>query len=260
MSSTTCDFCNKNFSRKSNYNKHLQICKIKKEQDYIKSNNELELLKTENANLKSQVKILTDDLELLKNILENQSKQPTKQTNNTQNNNITINTSQSLRDLISNLDPINFEEMKSVFENDLSNKYIDKGIEGIARFICEVPCRDKFFTTDYSRKVITYKTSDDQIISDPKATILLNTAIKQNADTIIDKAEGRYQYWKSQIDESREEDIEPDESDLEHKLHTKKLKTIAQKVKDNISVDSTEATNVIILKGIVNKSVVNEIE
>lgn len=260
MSSVVCDFCKKNFSRKSNYNKHLQICKVKKEQEYLKNSNEVDLLKTENTKLKDQVKTLTDELELLKNILENQSKHPTKQTNNTQNNNITINTSQSLRDLISNLEPINFEEMKSVFENDLSNKYIDKGIEGIARFICEVPCRDKFFTTDYSRKVITYKTSDDQIITDPKASILFNTAIKQNADTIIDKAEGRYQYWKSQIDESREEDIDPDESDLEHKISTKKLKTIAQKVKNDIPVESNDATNVFILKGIVNKTVGNAIE
>lgn len=263
MNDKTCIFCNKELSNKQNTVKHQKICKknpvlIKdknNEIDYVKLLTIIEEQKKEINDLKVKLETKTQELNSVK-----KSKSTTKQINNTQNNNIIINTSQSLKDIISNLQPINFEEMKTVFENNLSNKYIDKGIEGLAQFICEHPCQNKFVTTDYSRKVITYKTSDQQIISDPKANILLNTAIKQNADTIIDKAEHRYKYWKSQVDESREEDVEPDETDLENKLHTKKLKTIAKRVKENIPVDSNDATNLIVLKGIVNKSGSNSIE
>ena len=65
--------------------------------------------------------------------------------------------------------------------------------------------------------MILFKTSEEQLVADPKASILLNTAIKQNADTIIDKAEDRYQYYISQIREAREDDIEPDNIDVEKK-------------------------------------------
>ena len=111
MSSLTCDFCNKTFSRKNYYKKHLETCKSKLKHENMKSNNEVEFLKTENTNLKEQVKILTDELELLKNIIENQSKQPTKQINNNTQNNITINTSQSMKDILANLEPINFKKI-----------------------------------------------------------------------------------------------------------------------------------------------------
>jgi len=114
-----------------------------------------------------------------------------------------------------------------------------------------------FITSDYARKIVSYKTTDEKTVIDPKGHILLNTAIKQNADTIIDKAEDRYQYWKTQIDDAREEDIEPDKSDIEKKNKTKKLKTIAQKAKEDITFDCLDATNVIISKGMKNKVIVN---
>lgn len=267
MNDKTCIFCKKELSNKQNTVKHQKICKKnpiltkdkKHEIDYIKLLTIIEEQKKEICELKIKLETNTQKLlEFSQNSIK-KSKNLTNHTINNTQNNIIINTSQYLKDIISNLQPINFEDMKIVFENNLSNKYIDKGIEGLAQFICDVPCQNKFITTDYARKVITYKTSDQQIISDPKANMLLNTAIKQNVDTIIDKAEDRYKYWKSQVDDSRDEDIDPDETDLENKLHTKKLKTIAQRVKDNITVDSNDATNVIILKGVVNKSV-NAIE
>ena len=149
--------------------------------------------------------------------------------------------------------------MKKQFENKLSNKYIDKGIEGIAHFISEIPCQNKFITTDYSRKIVTYKT-DNQIVVDPKANILLNTAIKQNADTIIDRAEDRYQYWNQQIKDARDDDVEPDKTDIKNRNRTKNLKTIASKAKNDVPIEIEDAANVIILKGMENKIVVNAIE
>lgn len=242
-----CEFCKKTFSTKQSCNIHKTKCKIK---DQIEQKNKIEILKDENKKLK-------EEIIFLKSIIENNSTHQdkiSKQVNNTQNN-ITIfnTTTPNLKDLISNLEPIDFEEMKNRFENDLSNKYIDKGIEGIARFICDIPCNNKIFTTDYSRKVITYKTQE-HIIVDPKGSILLNTALKQNADTIIDKTEDRYNYWKLQVKEARDDEIEPDVIDIENKKHTKKLLKIASKAKQNVSVSPVEATNIFVMKGIENKN------
>jgi hypothetical protein len=253
MDNNICEFCKKTFSNKGNCQRHLTVCKVKKlvdEQNITKNTQEIKEIMLEKDR---QISILTAEINLLKGIIENQK--PTVINNNTnyKNTNNTIN-------YISNLEPINFEEMKEKFDNNLSNKYIDKGVEGIAMFICDVPCENKFITSDYSRKLVTYKNPQQQTIIDPKGSMLLNTAIKQNADTIIDKAENRYQYWKTQIDEARDEDIEPDMSDIEKKIKTKKLKTIAQKAKQDITFDSMEATNVLITKGMENKILVNMID
>jgi hypothetical protein len=270
----SCLFCKKTFSSKGNYQRHLTICKVKKlvdEQNITITNQEIkeilvrdeqiskltsELLEKDKKIHHLNAELLSKDeqINLLKSIIENQKHTVINNNNNYKHTN--TNTNNTIN-YISNLEPINFEEMKEQFENNLSNKYIDKGVEGIAMFICDIPCENKFITSDYSRKLLTYKNPQQQIIIDPKGNMLLNTAIKQNADTIIGKAENRYQYWKTQIDDAREEDIEPDKSDIEKKNKTKKLKTIAQKAKDNITFDSTDATNIIIAKGMENKIIVN---
>jgi len=243
--SKCCFHCKKEFSTKGNCKKHQKICK---KQPVI--NKEGKINASDYSKLLNFIEEQKKEIKLLKKIVKNTNNT----TNNTQNNITIFNTSQCLKDTISNLEPINFGDMKISFEKKFSNKYIDKGIEGLAHFICEVPCQNKFVTTDYSRKVITYKTPEQKIVIDPKANMLLNTTIKENADTIIDKAEDRYQYWKSQINDAMEEDIEPDVSDVQNKLHTKKLKSIAQKAKNNIQVESNDATNFIILKGMENKN------
>jgi hypothetical protein len=244
-----CLYCEKLYTTKQNTIVHMKKCSSKTLfEENKKLKEELEQIKVE----------LTKKNELLNFFKLAKDTNQINTTNNTQNN-ITINTNQPLKDIISSLQPINFEEMKKQFENKLSNKYIDKGIEGIAHFISEIPCQNKFITTDYSRKIVTYK-NDNQIVVDPKANILLNTAIKQNADTIIDRAEDRYKYWNQQIKDAREDDIEPDKTDIKNRNRTKNLKTIASKAKNDVSIDIEDAANVIILKGMENKIVVNAIE
>lgn len=255
MDSLVCSFCKKSFSKKTNCQRHLSICKVKKDSEVITNINDIEQIKQEVEKLKNEIVSLKILLESTRN---HKQVNNSNNCNNTQN--ITINTSLSIKDLLSNLEPIDFNEMKNSFENNLSNKYIDKGIEGLARFICEVPCQNKFLTTDYARKVIAYKNPEQQIVVDPKANILINTAIKQNADIIIDKAEDRYQYWKTQVSDALEENIEPDRNDIENKIQTKHLKSMAEKAKTNISIESSNATNLIILKGMENKNVINCLE
>lgn len=240
-----CIYCDKQFSTKQNTLLHMNKCNCKNLYEENKK------IKEELEKIKIEVIKKDEIINFQKSLLENY-KNPLNQTN-TQNNITIFNTTPTLKDLIANLEPIDFEEMKNRFENDLSNKYIDKGIEGIARFICDIPCNNKIFTTDYSRKVITYKTQE-HIIVDPKGSILLNTALKQNADTIIDKTEDRYNYWKLQVKEARDDEIEPDVIDIENKKHTKKLLKIASKAKQNVSVSPVEATNIFVMKGIENKN------
>jgi len=251
MNNKICEFCNKQFATKQNCNIHKLKCKSKQEYERL---NKIRELEEENKKLKQEV-------ELFKNIIENQNKKSSKQINSNNNTQINIfNNTQSLKDIIANLEPINFEEMRDSFENDFSNKYIDNGIEGLARFICDIPCQNKIVTTDFSRKLVSYKTSDQQVVVDPNGFLLLNTAIKQNVDTIIDKTEGRYRYWKNQVKDSREEGIDPEDSDVGNRNNTKKLMNIATKVKQNVPVKSLEASNVIIMKGMENKNSLNALE
>lgn len=60
--------------------------------------------------------------------------------------------------------------------------------------------------------------------------------------------------------QKREEDLEPDQSDVDKKNKTRELKTIAENAKNNITLDSIDATNVIVLKGMENKTIVNAIK
>jgi len=168
MDDKVCQFCKKIFSNKANSKKHLNICKVKKQFDTVESQNKTKNLNEEIQKLKQIIIQKDEQINLLKTIIENQK--PTiinNNNNNYRNTNNTIN-------YVSNLEPINFEEMKEQFEKNLSNKYIDKGVEGIAMFICDIPCENKFITSDYSRKLVSYKNPQQQTIIDPKGNILLN--------------------------------------------------------------------------------------
>lgn len=261
MSKQKCYFCKKELTSKRNYDNHLLICKYKKDHDLTVRQEENNQLQEENKRLKQTLCDKEEQINFLKSLLENKNApsttiinnyKPTNSTNTINNNNVNLK--------LSNIDPVDFEEMKEMFEKQFCSKYIDKGLEGLANFLCDVPCKNKIVTTDFARKLVKYKNPDNQVVDDPKANILLKTAIKQNADTIIDKAEDRYQYWQQQIKDAREEDIEPDESDIKHRNHTKKLKTIATKAKNNLSIKLEEATNIILMNGMENKNNICAIE
>ena len=251
-----CTYCKKELSTKQNCSRHMNICKSK--QDYL--NEENKKLQEENKLLKQILIEKEEQIKFLKNLLENKSNAPTIINNNNNYKPNTINNNVNLNGKLADLVPVDFEEMKEMFNKYFCAKYVDEGLEGLAHFICEVPCKDKIVTTDFARKLIKYKKPDNQLVDDPKASILLNTAIKQNADTIIDKAEDRYQYFLSQIKEAREEDIEPDKSDIQKRNQTKRLKNIATKAKGDIPIKIEQATNIVIMKGMENKNKICAIE
>ena len=117
---TICYFCKKKFTTKRNCLNHLNICKIKKQQDYDSSQKIIDDLQNRIKFIEKQLiekdKLLEqkdEEIRIQKNIIDRYVKNDDKisnqinTTNNTQNN-ITINTTQPLKDIISSLQPINF--------------------------------------------------------------------------------------------------------------------------------------------------------
>ena len=262
MSLNSCDFCKKSFSRKSNCQTHLLTCKVKREKDHLDLCNEVQILKTENNKLHSEVISLRKELELYKNIID--SKQTDKNNshviNNAQQQINIFNTTPptSLKDLVNNLEPINFDEIKTSFENDFTHKYIDKGMEGFASFLCDVPCKNKIITTDFSRKIVSYKTSPQQVVLDPYASILLNTTLKQNAQTIFEKTEERRLYWDEIIKKTEDDDDCQDER--RKRSQASRIFKNAAHAQNNLPLKAKEAMDFILMKGVENRNNINAIE
>ena len=163
-----------------------------------------------------------------------------------------------MKDLVNNLEPINFDEIKTSFENDFTHKYIDKGMEGFASFLCDVPCKNKIITTDFSRKIVSYKTSPQQVVLDPYASILLNTTLKQNAQTIFEKTEERRLYWDEIIKKTEDDD---DCQDERHKRsQASRIFKNAAHAQNNLPLKAKEAMDFILMKGVENRNNINAIE
>ena len=138
-----CGFCSKSYSSKSNLNKHLKVCKVKKTNDEEKENIFKLLLEKEKQHreevdeLKKQNKLLMDKIDKLINIKEtfksskstksskitNNNQQITNNTNNTLNNNqkITNNTQ-------NNIVMVNFgkEDLSIIDERQFIERVIKK--------------------------------------------------------------------------------------------------------------------------------------
>jgi hypothetical protein len=109
------------------------------------------------------------------------------------NNNIT------LKQVVSKLEPISYEEIKDSMTL-FTNEYIDDGILGFARFLCEHSCNNKIITTDKSRNTIAYRTKLNDFIKDPECLILINKTLQDNSDEIIRKSVNRIEYYKELLD------------------------------------------------------------
>lgn len=248
-----CKFCNKIYSTTSNLNKHYKICKSNPSFKSVETLNcEIyhlkKLLLEKDKVIDNKEKEITYQKSIIDTYVKNIDKKCSKQVNNTQtnSNNITIfNTTQTLKELLSSIEPINFQEIKNSVKENFNNNYIDKGIEGFATFLCDHPCKNKIITTDFSRGIIAYKTSDQDIVRDPEAIILMNKTIKDNADVILEKTEQRHNFWKDQINDCIDQDIQPEKTDIENKNLTKRLIKTANDCKKDIQIKSLEAANII---------------
>jgi len=112
---------------------------------------------------------------------------------NTSNNNIT------LKQIVSKLEPICYDYIKNSM-NLFTNEYLDDGIMGFARFLCEHSCNNKIITSDKSRNTIAYRTKFNDFIKDPECINLINKTLQDNSEIILKKSDERREYYKELLD------------------------------------------------------------
>jgi len=215
----SCDFCEKNLSSQYNLQVHLKTCKKKINSYYSNLENENIEIK---AQYENKLKQMQDEITLLKSTIQelefknreyeieqkyiNESKEEYKEligkvsttihntySNTTSNNNIT------LKQIVSKLEPICYEDIKNSMPL-FTNEYLDDGIMGFARFLCEHGCNNKIITSDKSRNTIAYRTKFNNFIKDPECLNLINKTLQDNSEFILKKSEERREYYRELMD------------------------------------------------------------
>ena len=211
-----CNYCKKTFSTRSNCTKHQKICKIKNKlqlEEEIKKHSEkinntlseikqINELKSMIADKDKQIEHRDEQIEFLKSIIETYAKTPTT-INNYKPINNTINNSFTPKEIVSQLEPVDFDDIKN-FMHLFTKDYIDQGVKGFAQFLCDHPCREKIITTNHSRKTVAYRTKNMDFVRDPEATYLINRVLKENSDVIINKSEERKQHYNERLFENED--------------------------------------------------------
>jgi len=194
-----CDFCNKIYQSLSTLNNHHKKCVYKINKDLENKN---EFLLSENEKLKDTIETLKNEkvrleieLRLRTEIVPVATSRTTITNNYTSNNNSnTSNNHITLRQIVSKLEPICQDEIKSSMSL-YTNEYVDDGIKGFARFLCDHSCNNKIITSDNSRHTIAYRTKFDDFIRDPECLNLINNTLKNNSEEIIQRADERRRYY-----------------------------------------------------------------
>lgn len=257
-----CEYCNREFTRNYSCLKHQKICPLKdvkeqydeiiKQKDNVIEQKDIQIKKLQEELLICKTE-KENEIKLLRELLDKQMNKPTtiikSQTNNS-NDNITVNNKLTLKQIVSKLDPVDFEEIKNSMDQ-LTDDYIDRGLEGFAYFLCNHPCKNKIVTTDNARNVIAYRTKKQEFVRDPEAHHLINRSLRENADTIIERSKERHSYWKKQYDDDMEPEFQTRES--EKIGNTETLLKGAKKAKQKIHVKTKVAVDV--LKQIGNENV-----
>lgn len=152
------------------------------------------------------------------------------------NNNIT------LKQIVSKLEPISYDDIKksmTLFTND----YIDDGIIGFARFLCDHSCNNKIITSDKSRNTIAYRTKFNDFIKDPECLYLINKTLQDNSDEIIRKTEERREYYKELFDVDDEFETYVKRGSRIQELKRLTQSSLSEKPDDNIKKIAQVLTN-----------------
>jgi len=173
----TCDACKSSFTRKQDYNRHVNICKSILPFEIITENNQLKEkmndLKQTIEEQKQTIKELQDKLE---NVAIHAVSRPTT-TKNTQINNY-----------IQKLEPITDDILKDNVPN-LTIQHILKGPEGYAEYALEFPLKNRVICVDYARRKVKFKDPTGNVITDPEmsnvATKFFNSIKDKNKELII---------------------------------------------------------------------------
>jgi hypothetical protein len=129
-----------------------------------------------------------------------------------------------------------------------SNNYKDQGAKGFAKFLCDYPFKDKFFTSDFSRNTIVYKTKEQNFIRDPDSSYLINRSINDNKSDILQKAIDRLNFINTKLKKS-EDDNEFDEYVI-IKSKLQKLICIIEDISSSKIIEDKDVSNVFRNNGI----------
>ena len=100
--------------------------------------------------------------------------------NNNNNNNITI------HQRIQCLDPMNFEEFKKIAEEHFTPQYLNNGAYGFAKYALDHPFRNRILCTDYARKKILFKDSENKVHTDIQMNQLTHELFHSIKDMVED--------------------------------------------------------------------------
>jgi hypothetical protein len=239
-----CEFCNKSFSTKGNCKAHKETCKIKKNKDLEEAVSLKDIIKEKDQELRQK----EEQINFLKLMLDKYADKPTVINYNNSNNNNTVNNNNlTIKQMVSKLDPIDFQDVKEHMEK-YSNNYKDQGTKGFAKFLCDYPFKDKFFTSDFSRNTIVYKTKKQNFIRDPDSSYLINRSINDNKSDILQKAIDRLNFINTKLKKS-EDDNEFDEYVIK-KSKLKKLICIIEDISSSKIIEDKDVSNVFRNNGI----------
>jgi hypothetical protein len=120
------------------------------------------------------------------------------------NNSTNTNNNITLKQVVSTLEPISHDDIKDSMVH-FTNKYIDDGVKGFAKFMVDFVCNNKIVTSDHSRNTIAYRTTYENFIRDPECINIINRTLKQNSNYIINVLDERKEHYRKLMDENSDD-------------------------------------------------------
>jgi len=194
-----CLYCNKNYSSTYALNNHKVNCNKKMDIDIQELLNKINVLENEKIALETSRNQFRDQYNAL---LEKCTQ--AKNINNTvvyNNNSTNTNNNITLKQVVSTLEPISHDDIKDSMVH-FTNKYIDDGVKGFAKFMVDFVCNNKIVTSDHSRNTIAYRTTYENFIRDPECINIINSTLKQNSNYLINVLDERKEHYRKLMDEN----------------------------------------------------------
>jgi len=244
MTNNLCIYCKKVYSSSYVLSRHTNSCKellrqkvyeITKEKDKLleEKEHEIQFLREKVNKLETENTILKQTAEERKqnyDVLLDKFDRP--------NTNVVTYNKTTIKQIVSKLEPICFDKIKESMSL-LKDEYIDDGINGFAKFLCDHSLNNRFITTDHSRNIIAYRTDFYDFIRDPECLTLINRTLKENYEEVVKKSTDRMEYYRKLMD--TEDDEYLDCSDKAMKVYELKKfadASIKEKPDDNIKAIS----------------------
>lgn len=242
-----CIYCNKVYFSTYTLQSHYNVCKnkcvsnletkLKEKDELIKS------IETENKQLKNtiiELELKAKEYEIEQkyfNEFKENYKELLGKVNTTINNTYTQNSNNNItmKQVVSNLEPISYDDIKNSMPL-FTNEYIDDGLVGFARFLCEHSCNNKIITSDKSRNTIVYRTKFNDFIKDPECLNLINKTLQDNSEEIIRKTNERKEYYRELMDMDDEFDTYLKRGTRIHELKRLTESSLSEKPDENIKM------------------------